>query len=657
MVDAARRPAAGRQHRAWSWRDPTARGARPPTSAGSARQPGLALHRRGACSRWPTAWAATAAARSRPAGRRRRCATHLDRGRSRPTRSCGPCSWPTTPSSRPAADDPELRGMGTTLCAIAVVQAPTRRRAAGHRQRRRLPGLPAPRRRSSSRSPRTTAWSATLVRQGRLTPEEAAVHPQRNILTRALGIDARVDGRLVGGRPGRRRPLPALQRRPVQRGRRRPHRGHAAPAGRPDRGGRASWCAWPTRAAAATTSPCVIVDVVDDDGAPTAPADAADRADRVDRGRVGRGRGRRPRAARLDRPATARRRRRHEPGRAPGRRDAGHAAPPRPRRVTWRVAAVRRRGARASSASASAPSPATGATPTSSASTATRSSIYQGRPGGVLWIEPEVVERTGLTRGDVPGRRASTELDGRQGRAHASTTPTATSPTSTSRSASTGADRPRPPTPSTATAADHRRELTAWARVGATPSSGLLLMVVVIVGAAYVLASLGVRAADPAQHRPVPAHRAGPHAVRPPRRAPPGARRRPDAAAARRRCSTASATCSSPASTEHARRRCRRRGPRSASPPSSPRCSSCRRTRDLERYRYTFALVGIGLLLLPLVPGVGRAINGSRIWVQPRPDQLPARRARQDRPGHLLRVLPGREARAAGHARRSASAR
>ena len=40
-----------------------------------------------------------------------------------------------------------------------------------------------------------------------------------------------------------------------------------------------------------------------------------------------------------------------------------------------------------------------------------------------------------------------------------------------------------------------------------------------------------------------------------------------------------------------------------------------RRTRTVERYRYTFAVVGIGLLLLPLVPGVGRAIHGSRIWV------------------------------------------
>jgi cell division protein FtsW (lipid II flippase) len=40
-----------------------------------------------------------------------------------------------------------------------------------------------------------------------------------------------------------------------------------------------------------------------------------------------------------------------------------------------------------------------------------------------------------------------------------------------------------------------------------------------------------------------------------------------------------------------------------------------RRTRTIERYRYTFAFVGIGLLLLPLVPHVGKSINGSRIWV------------------------------------------
>jgi peptidoglycan glycosyltransferase len=40
------------------------------------------------------------------------------------------------------------------------------------------------------------------------------------------------------------------------------------------------------------------------------------------------------------------------------------------------------------------------------------------------------------------------------------------------------------------------------------------------------------------------------------------------------------------------------------------------RIRDLERYRYTFALIGIGSLLIPAVPGIGREINGARLWVQ-----------------------------------------
>ncbi|HYZ99876.1 MAG TPA: FtsW/RodA/SpoVE family cell cycle protein [Acidimicrobiales bacterium] len=40
-----------------------------------------------------------------------------------------------------------------------------------------------------------------------------------------------------------------------------------------------------------------------------------------------------------------------------------------------------------------------------------------------------------------------------------------------------------------------------------------------------------------------------------------------------------------------------------------------RDVRVLERYRYTAGLAGIVLLLLPLVPVIGRNINGSRIWV------------------------------------------
>lgn len=38
--------------------------------------------------------------------------------------------------------------------------------------------------------------------------------------------------------------------------------------------------------------------------------------------------------------------------------------------------------------------------------------------------------------------------------------------------------------------------------------------------------------------------------------------------------------------------------------------------RPLERYRYTLALVGVVLLLLPLIPGLGVNINGARIWLR-----------------------------------------
>jgi len=40
-----------------------------------------------------------------------------------------------------------------------------------------------------------------------------------------------------------------------------------------------------------------------------------------------------------------------------------------------------------------------------------------------------------------------------------------------------------------------------------------------------------------------------------------------------------------------------------------------RRLRDLDRYRYLLGFGGVGLLLLPLVPGVGEEIGGSRVWV------------------------------------------
>lgn len=40
-----------------------------------------------------------------------------------------------------------------------------------------------------------------------------------------------------------------------------------------------------------------------------------------------------------------------------------------------------------------------------------------------------------------------------------------------------------------------------------------------------------------------------------------------------------------------------------------------RRVRTLERYRYTFLFLGLVAVVLPLLPGIGKTINGARLWV------------------------------------------
>jgi peptidoglycan glycosyltransferase len=39
------------------------------------------------------------------------------------------------------------------------------------------------------------------------------------------------------------------------------------------------------------------------------------------------------------------------------------------------------------------------------------------------------------------------------------------------------------------------------------------------------------------------------------------------------------------------------------------------RPSDLARFKWTFLFIGAGLLMLPMIPGFGRNINGARIWV------------------------------------------
>jgi serine/threonine protein phosphatase PrpC len=97
-----------------------------------------------------------------------------------------------------AADDVSLRGMGTTLTAVALRDGTA---LLGHVGDSRAYLM-----RDGGVTQVTDDHSLVeqLVREGRLSPEEAQNHPQRAIITRALGIDAEVevDTYRVDLRPG-----------------------------------------------------------------------------------------------------------------------------------------------------------------------------------------------------------------------------------------------------------------------------------------------------------------------------------------------------------------------------------------------------------------------------------------------------------------------
>jgi serine/threonine protein phosphatase PrpC len=87
-----------------------------------------------------------------------------------------------------AATDPAASGMGTTMT-VAILQ-PDGDVAIGH-----VGDSRAYRLRDDHLEQLTDDHSlvAELVRRGELTPQEAAIHPQRSVITRALGTEADVD--------------------------------------------------------------------------------------------------------------------------------------------------------------------------------------------------------------------------------------------------------------------------------------------------------------------------------------------------------------------------------------------------------------------------------------------------------------------------------
>ena len=86
-----------------------------------------------------------------------------------------------------AASRPETRGMGTTLTVAAIVSDAL---TIGHVGDSRAYLL---RDRTMRQLTQDHSWVAEQVARGVLTAQEAENHPRRNILTRAMGVDPRVE--------------------------------------------------------------------------------------------------------------------------------------------------------------------------------------------------------------------------------------------------------------------------------------------------------------------------------------------------------------------------------------------------------------------------------------------------------------------------------
>jgi serine/threonine protein phosphatase PrpC len=86
-----------------------------------------------------------------------------------------------------ARSDAQASGMGTTITAALLTQTNVALGHVGDSRAYRLHGG------TLEQLTEDHSLVADLVRSGRLTPEEADTHPQRSVITRALGTDAQVD--------------------------------------------------------------------------------------------------------------------------------------------------------------------------------------------------------------------------------------------------------------------------------------------------------------------------------------------------------------------------------------------------------------------------------------------------------------------------------
>jgi serine/threonine protein phosphatase PrpC len=86
-----------------------------------------------------------------------------------------------------AATDPGLAGMGTTLTAVVLGESTVLIGHVGDSRGYRIRGG------TLEQLTEDHSLVEELVREGRLSPEEAEIHPRRSVITRALGIDPRVE--------------------------------------------------------------------------------------------------------------------------------------------------------------------------------------------------------------------------------------------------------------------------------------------------------------------------------------------------------------------------------------------------------------------------------------------------------------------------------
>lgn len=86
-----------------------------------------------------------------------------------------------------ASGDPELEGMGTTITFLGINE---KKALVAHVGDSRLYLF---RKGRLQRITRDQSLVEEMVRQGKLSPEEAAIHPQRNVLLQALGVEEDIE--------------------------------------------------------------------------------------------------------------------------------------------------------------------------------------------------------------------------------------------------------------------------------------------------------------------------------------------------------------------------------------------------------------------------------------------------------------------------------